>query len=85
MIYQYKNVWRSKKHSDGSEYEGWFIMGIGTEKGEMITYHLPMTYWENTSFAITRGTAPEWDGHTSADVINRIKSLKFGPEIFNRK
>lgn len=35
-------VWRSKWHSDGSEYPGWFIMGIGREKGKQITYHLPI-------------------------------------------
>lgn len=69
------NIWKSKKHHDGSEYEGWFIMGINEEKGEQITYHLPMSEWDNTHFAQIYEFAPEWDGHTSADVIKRIKNL----------
>lgn len=68
-------VWRSKKHSDGSEWDGWYILGIGTEKGKQITYHLPVERWEETEFAETLEQAPEWDGHTPADVIERLKAL----------
>lgn len=69
-------VWRSKKHSDGSEWDGWFILGIGTEKGKQITYHIPVERWDETEhFAETLEKAPDWDGHTSADVIERIKAL----------
>lgn len=68
-------VWRSKLHSDGSKFDGWFIIGIGKEKGEQITYHLPLSKWEETGFAETLDTAPEFDGHTSADVLERLKKL----------
>lgn len=68
-------VWRSKLHADGSGYENWFIMGIGKEKGRQISYHLPMIEWGATTFAETLDRAPEWDGHTPNDVINRLKSL----------
>lgn len=68
-------VWRSKKHSDSSEYEGWFILGIGIEQGEQITYHLPASEWTNTSFADTLMVAPTFDGHKSQDVLERIKNL----------
>lgn len=70
-------VWRSKNHSDGEPAFGgtWFVLGIGTEKGKQITYHLPMSKWEETEFAETLEKAPEWDGHTSADVIERLKLL----------
>ena len=69
-------VWRSKTHSDGKlAYEGWFIMGIGKEKGEQISYHLPLSRWDETSFAETLEKAPEWDGHTSANVLERLKRL----------
>ena len=68
-------IWRSKKHSDGSEWEGWFIMGIGLIPGRQITYHLPISKWEQTEFAFTRDMAPEWDGHTSADVLQRLGDL----------
>lgn len=74
-------VWRSEQHSIDAEgkqeamYEGYFILGIGQNKGEQITYHLPISLWEATNFAYTFENAYEWDGHTSDDVIERIKRL----------
>lgn len=70
------HVWRSKLHSDGTGFDGWFIMGIGTEPGEQITYHLPMSAWPATDWLGTEfARAPEFDGHTSADVLERIRRL----------
>jgi hypothetical protein len=66
--------WKSKLHSDGSALDGWFIAGLGTEPGEQITYHIPMSYWENWP-ADEIEKAPEWDGHTSADVLKRLAEL----------
>ncbi len=68
-------VWRSKKHSDGEAWDGWFILGIHKGKGEQITYHIPMSRWEDTNFADTLELAPEWDGHTPQDVLERLKNL----------
>lgn len=68
-------VWRSEKHHDGTGYDGWFILGINDEYGKQITYHLPMSYWEETNFADTLSKAPDFDGHTSADVLQRLKTL----------
>lgn len=68
-------VWRSKLHDDGSEYEGWFILGIGKKKGQIMTYHLPLSKWDETNFAETLDRAPEFDGHTPADVLERLKNL----------
>lgn len=70
-----QEVWRSKANGDGSIWAGWFIMGIGRNKGEQITYHLPINRWEETEFAETLDKAPEFDGHTSEDVLKRLKSL----------
>jgi hypothetical protein len=71
-----KIVWRSTKHSDGSAWDGWFILGIGTKHGEQITYHLPMSKWEECGFVDdTVYAAPAFDGHTSADVLERISKL----------
>lgn len=70
-----RKVWRSELHHDGKGYEGWFILGIDKEVGKQITYHLPMSRWEETSFAETLDRAPEWDGHTPADVLERLKNL----------
>lgn len=71
----HSQVWRSKLHSDGSNFDGWFVLGVGKEKGHQITYHLPMGKWHDTEFAEDLERAPEFDGHTSADVLTRLKSL----------
>jgi hypothetical protein len=70
-----KIVWRSFNHSDGSHWKGWFIMGIGRDKGKQITYHLPMANWDECKFAESLEKAPKFDGHTSADVLERLKNL----------
>ena len=70
-------MWRSKIHSDGSSYDGWFILGINKEAGEQITYHIPIERWGETDFAETLEKAPEWDGHNSDGVIDRLK--RFDP------
>lgn len=70
-----QGVWRSKAHSDGTVWDGWFILGISTIKGQQITYHLPMEKWEQTKFAITLDKAPEFDGHTPDDVLSRLSIL----------
>lgn len=68
-------VWKSKLHSDGTGFEGWFIMGIDDIAGHQITYHLPMSKWDWCFFAETLPKAPSWDGHNSDDVLNRLKTL----------
>jgi hypothetical protein len=72
----FDDVWCSKYHSDSTSWEGWFILGIGQGKGEQITYHLPMSRWDEVvDFAQTLDIAPEFDGHTSDDVLERLKNL----------
>lgn len=68
-------AWRSKLHNDGTSLPGWFILGISKTFGHQITYHLPNERWDDTEFAETLKKAPKWDGHTSDDVIERLKSL----------
>lgn len=68
-------VWKSLLHSDGTAWQGWFILGINKEEGQQITYHLPLEYWDDTEFAENLPAAPKWDGHTPADVITRLKTL----------
>jgi hypothetical protein len=68
-------VWRSKLHSDGSNFDGWFVLGMGKEKGKQITYHLPISKWNDCDFAETLEKAPDFDGHTSQDVLTRLQSL----------
>ncbi|MFA5993345.1 MAG: hypothetical protein WC823_00125 [Parcubacteria group bacterium] len=76
--YDNRQVWRSKKHSDGEICFGTgtqFVLGLGYNKGEQLTYHIPIERWEECRFAETLEKAPEWDGHTSSDVLERIKNL----------
>lgn len=69
-------LWRSEKHHDGTRFIGYFILGISpVQGGGDITYHLPMERWEETGFAETLESAPEWDGHTAEDVLERLKKL----------
>lgn len=70
-------VWRSRIHSDGSALEGWFVVGIGTEPGKQVTYHLPLSRWAETDAVVdaTFERAPEFDGHTSRDVLARLRQL----------
>jgi len=64
-------TWKSWAHHDGSTWSGWFIAGL--ELGpETITYHLPASAWDLYA-GETLANAPEWDGHTSQDVINRLQ------------
>jgi hypothetical protein len=68
-------VWKSKSHSDRTKIDGWFIMGIGFKKGDQISYHIPMSEWEKCWFAKEYEAAPDWDGHTSDDVLKRLMLL----------
>lgn len=77
-LLEHENInatWRAIVHSDGSSFDGWFILGTRKNAGEQITYHLPLSRWEETEFAQTLDTAPKFDGHTSQDVLERIKKL----------
>lgn len=64
-------VWRCKTD------EEWFLLCINSEPGKQISYHLPMSKWEETNFAYTheKVSKPEWDKHTSTDVLNRLQTL----------
>jgi hypothetical protein len=68
-------VWKSNLHSDGSSIDGWFVLGIYKSKGKQITYHLPMSEWDKCYFAEELEKAPEFDGHTSGDVLVRLNQL----------
>ena len=69
-------LWKSKKHSDKTPTgKGWFILGVNFEKGQQITYHLPIQKWKECKFAETITHAPKWDKHTSKDVLKRLKKL----------
>ncbi len=66
-------AWKSKLHADGTMYEGMFIVGIETPDGQA-TYHYDMPYW-NLFRCKEVDRAPEWDGHTPDQAIERIGKL----------
>ena len=68
-------AWKSRKHHDGTMYDGMFIVGVETPYGQA-TYHYDMEpYWEMFCCKeIER--APEWDGHTPAQAIERLGKLE---------
>jgi hypothetical protein len=68
-----QNAWKSKLHHDGTMFDGWFIAGIETEKGQ-ITYHIPLRLWDMYLCEELK-KSPEWDSHTSNDVLDRIESV----------
>ena len=71
----WEDIWRSKAHSDGSVWDDWFLLGISKCRDQQITYHLPLRFWEECNFAETLDKAPEFDGHTSEDVLDRLKTI----------
>lgn len=71
-------AWKSKKHYDGTMYEGHFIAGLtkGTiDQGDIhLSYHIPLKMWDRFR-CIELERAPFYDGYTSDDVIERLLSL----------
>ena len=68
-------AWKSKQHNDGTMYDGMFIVGIDTPEGQA-TYHYDIDpYWDMFECRELE-RAPEWDGHTPAQAIERIGRLE---------
>jgi hypothetical protein len=70
--------WKSRKHHDGTMYSGMFIVGIETDNGQA-TYHYDIgPYWD--MFPVKElEQAPEWDGHTPQEAIERIGKMQIRP------
>lgn len=88
LLSTYANdAWMSALHHDGSQIDGWFIAGIQLAQDDLdsesdissrqITYHAPMSAWAELQQLGVQVLehAPDWDGHTSDDVIARLKSF----------
>lgn len=72
-------AWKSHKHFNGEVPfgGGWFIVGIETPKGQY-TYHYEEKDWDLFRCKEVP-TAPQWDGHTDADV-ERLLAMTEGLE-----
>ena len=71
--FYHDRAWKSKKHEDGTMYDGMFVVGVETPKGQA-TYHVEDKYWN--SFPVKElEYAPPYDGHTPKDVLDRLLSL----------
>lgn len=67
-------AWKSRKHHDGTMYDDMFIIGVETPWGQA-TYHYDVDpYWDMFNCKELE-RAPEWDGHTPDDAIERIGKL----------
>ena len=68
-------AWKSKLHDNGTMFDGMFIVGIETPEGQA-TYHYDVEpYWDVFDIKELE-RAPKWDGHTAAQAIERIGSLR---------
>lgn len=75
MLLSPNQAWKAKLHHDGTIFDESFIAGIQLPQGQ-ITYHLPLEYWTllNSNKIKTLTYAPEWDGHSSFDVLERLEA-----------
>ncbi len=67
-------AWKSMLHHTGDMYDGMFIVGIETPLGPA-TYHYDIDPYWNMFHVKELKRAPEWDGHTAQDAIERMASL----------
>lgn len=65
-------AWKSWIHHDGTMFDGSFIVGVTTPKGDY-SYHYNAEYWHLFDVPIM-GTAPVFDGHKPSDIV-RLMSL----------
>lgn len=66
-------IFKSKFHSDGTMFEGYFIVMAIVPSGQ-ISYHYDLKHWDLFKIPEVE-RAPEYDGHTSDDVIERLLKL----------
>ena len=76
----YKVV-KSKMHSDGTMFDGYFIVMLivvkhenGEYRKEQISYHYKMKHWDKFQIPEVERTPP-YDGHSAKDVLERLMSL----------
>lgn len=66
-------AFKTRLDDKGESYEGWFIAGLNTKEGQ-ISYHMPNRFWKKLDIKEVESNS-DYDGHNSADVLNRLDSL----------
>lgn len=76
IVNEHKDIsWKSRRHSDGEQVFGWFIVGIETPEGQY-AYHVKDTPENWSMFHVEdRKKAKKYDGHKPKD-IERLFSLE---------
>ena len=75
-------AWKSKLHADGTMYDNMFIVGMNLPiKGALypVTYHYDIEPYWNMFNVKELERAPNWDGHTPWDVVDRLE--RFSQEV----
>lgn len=67
-------VMKSKLHYDGTMFDDYFIVMAVIPKIGQISYHYKLEHWDKFKVPEIEKT-PEWDGHNSNDVIERLIKL----------
>lgn len=69
---------KSWRHSDGEECfgGGWFVVYMTLPTGQ-VSNHYQAEYWELFDVE-ERDVAPEWDGHTPEDALDRLMRFAVG-------
>lgn len=70
---KYWKVLKSKQHHDDSMFEGYFIVMLLTDFGQ-ISYHYLLKHWDEFKIPEVE-RAPKWDGHSSLDVLERLGKI----------
>lgn len=70
-----EKAWKARQHHDGTMYDGMFIVGIDTPEGQASYHYYLDPYWEMFDCRELE-RAPDWDGHTPEQAIERIGMLE---------
>lgn len=64
---------KTKLHHDGTMFPGYFMVFVNLGSG-YISYHYALEHWDKFAIKeVDRG--PDYDGHTSKDVIERLEKF----------
>jgi hypothetical protein len=66
-------IYKTRRNKEGITWKGWFLLTLNTSFGQ-ISYHIPDKYWNMCNFK-EKEFNESYDGHTSQDVIDRLKIL----------